>query len=311
MNRPVLPNCTRITGTVTTRLDSTQPLRNPWDRTPMDAPNHADQPPASTPASSSPTAGHDPSDVAQDQDPTQLLTKLLVDTTLTVPTDNAPNHIDQTPSSGDSIIRILKSEIAKGKAPLTTLAAPPPNTFTLPTATRTSFPMASGNNPVAASDHDAIIELLAKLVGEGEPVRPTSHVPVAPPQLLNRAAPRALITERALQAAGCYGFGGAATERTTRRREGRRVFKVPTDYLRAVQERRERRRRRTVVRRNVRVLLSIHEDRASERGLSAMMARLATREPVVPAAEDATAPSSTEHDELGELLVKMELSFKD
>ncbi|CAO2164920.1 unnamed protein product, partial [Urochloa humidicola] len=84
MNRPVLPNCTRITGTVTypTQLHSTQRPRNPWDRTPMDAPNHADQPPASAPASSSPTAGHDPSGVAPDQDPTQLLTKLFADTIL-------------------------------------------------------------------------------------------------------------------------------------------------------------------------------------------------------------------------------------
>ncbi|CAO2184009.1 unnamed protein product [Urochloa humidicola] len=237
----------------------------------MDAANHAEPPPAaSPPASSSPTSGREPSGVAPDQDPTQLLTKLFADTTLTVPTDGVPNSIeDQTPP-------VISP--APGKVPFATPAT------------------AAGNNPGATSHHDAIIDLLTKLVGDGEPMTPRRPVPVAPP-----------IPERASHAGGLFG----PRERSARRREGRRAFKVPTDYLRALQESRERRRRRTVVRRNVRVLLSIHEDRASERGLSAMMARLATREPVAPAAEDATAPSSTEHDELGELLDKMELSFKD
>ncbi|CAL5004773.1 unnamed protein product [Urochloa decumbens] len=321
-----------LPGPSRTLLDSTQlsrAVRNPWD-TPMDETNHADQspPPASAPASSPPTSVHDPAGVAPDQDPTQLLTKLFAGATLTVPTDDAPDRIHQTPpaapghdpdvtsdSAGGPIARILRSMMAKGSAPL---ATPPLNTFAPPA----SFPMAAGHDPGAASHRDAIIELLAKLVGEGEPTTPMRPVPVpvAPP-LRNRAAVRAIIRERAILAAGGGGVGVGATESAARRREGRRLFSVPSDYLRAGQESRERRRRRAVVRRNVRVLLSIHEDRTSERGLSAMMARLATTvEPVAPAAgdgsvsavrEDAAAPSSTEHDELGELMDKMELSFKD
>ncbi|CAL5014051.1 unnamed protein product [Urochloa decumbens] len=313
----------------------------------MDEPNHADQPPApaSAPASSSPTSVHDPAGVAPDQDPTQLLTKLFAGATLAVPTDNAPDHrIHQTPpaaagapvvspapghdpdvtsdSAAGPIARILRSMMAKGNAPL---ATPPLNTFAPPppSASPASFPMAAGHDPGAASHRDAIIELLAKLVGEGEPttsMRPVP-VPVGPPRR-NRAAVRNIIRERAILAAGGGGVGVGATESAARRREGRRLFSLPTDYLRAGQESRERRRRRAAVRRNVRVLLSIHEDRASERGLSAMMARLATMEPVAPAAGDggaatvsaasADAPSPmTEHDELGELMDKMELSFKD
>ncbi|CAN6295098.1 unnamed protein product [Urochloa humidicola] len=130
----------------------------------MDVPNHADQPPpvAIAPASSSPTSGYDVTvGTTPYQDHTQLLTKLFVGTTLTVPTDDAPNHInDHTPP--------LVSP-APGKAPLATPAAPPPNTFSLPIAVLAAFPMVAGNNPGTASRHDAIIDLLAKLVGDGEP----------------------------------------------------------------------------------------------------------------------------------------------
>ncbi|CAO2211773.1 unnamed protein product [Urochloa humidicola] len=281
----------------------------------MAAPNDADQPAASAasaPASSSPTTGHghDPQGAAPDQDPTQLLTKLFAGATLAVPTANAPVVVSiSTPTAAhDPGLGILKSMTAVSTAPLATPPASPLNTFAPPAA---AFPMAAGHDPGAASSRDSImIELLAKLVGDGEPTTSPPRRPVAPPPR-NRAAVRALVMERAIRAAG---GGGGAGEHAARRREGRRLFKVPTDYLRAGQESRERRRRRAVVRRNVSVLLSIHEGRASERSLSAMMARLATTmEPVAPAAAtvSAAAQSSTEHDELGELLDKMELSFKD
>ncbi|XP_039817001.1 uncharacterized protein LOC120679471 [Panicum virgatum] len=70
--------------------------------------------------------------------------------------------------------------------------------------------------------------------------------------------------------------------------------------------------RRGMVRRCVRTLLSLHEDRRNERVLSAMMTRLATMES--PAGDVPAAPgdaSSAEHAQLAELIEKMELSFKD
>ncbi|PUZ52623.1 hypothetical protein GQ55_6G285800 [Panicum hallii var. hallii] len=100
------------------------------------------------------------------------------------------------------------------------------------------------------------------------------------------------------------------------RREVRRLSKLPTDCLRAGQESRDRRRRRGMVRRCVRTLLSLHEDRRNDRVLSAMMARLATMESgagdggttVSAAPGDASA---AEQAELAEMIEKMELSFKD
>ncbi|RLM61298.1 hypothetical protein C2845_PM14G21290 [Panicum miliaceum] len=138
------------------------------------------------------------------------------------------------------------------------------------------------------------------------------------------------MTARALAAAGYYQPppdldwinarqgepAGGSAERAARRREVRRLSKLPTDCLRAGQESRDRRRRRGMVRRCARTLLSLHEDRRNERVLSAMMARLATMESgagdggttVSAAPGDASA---AEQAELAEMIEKMELSFKD
>nr|TKW11740.1 hypothetical protein SEVIR_6G252600v2 [Setaria viridis] len=293
----------------------------------MAAPNRVDQPPASPTAGQDPgvapdQAGQDPG-VAPDQDPTQLLSKLFAGTTLGMPTD-APNHIRLQPpaaaapagasvsptagpdpgatsSYGDDLTRVLTSAVL-AKQPLATPAAPLKNIFAgqpPPAAGTPAFPMAGRDTEVPSYRirirPNNINEFLEKLVGE-------ATTPVTPPV----ATPSSRATKQA---------GGGSPERAAARRR----FSVPTDYLRAGQESRERRRRRKMVRRNVRRIFSTHKDRANDRVLSAMMARQATLEPVAPPAagdgsgaaaskDDAAAPSS-EDPELEEML--MELSFKD
>ena len=107
---------------------------------------------------------------------------------------------------------------------------------------------------------------------------------------------------------------GSRAERRARRRTRLRLIRVPTDYLRAGQESRDRSRRRELVRRCVGKLFAVHEDRASERGISAMMARLTTTLKSASggggdAAVSASAPSQG-HAGLADLLEKMALSKK-
>jgi hypothetical protein len=246
-----------------------------------------------------------------------------------------------TSSYGDDLTRVLTSMFTK--PPLAApLAVPPLNIFAQPGAP--TFHTAAGRDlelphyriRIRPEPHD-ITELLEKLVGEA-----MTSVPVTPTTPSSRASVRTDITARAPQSAGGSQdsihklkdtpnyekpepetAGGGRAERAARRREERRLFSVPTDYLRAGQESRERRRRREMVRRNVRRIFSIHKERTNDRVLSAMMARQATLEPVAPqpaasdggpasaaaSSEHAAAPSSSEDPDLGEIL--MEMSFKD
>ncbi|KAG2585638.1 hypothetical protein PVAP13_6KG404300 [Panicum virgatum] len=274
-------------------------------------PNHADQPPPSAPASRASGQG-----AAPDQDPTGQLTALLAGATLGVPDHHIDHQPPPPPAPGhdpagvasssygdDDLCRVLAAVLAK--APL---ATPPP--------------------PAPCSRRGVIDEIVAKMAAGARPGSPALAA-------YDRAAVR---TARALQAAGydpsplpldreISEFGSQSGSLTSefeparghaaRRREARRLSKLPTDYLRAGQESRDRRRRREMVRRCVRTLLSLHEDRRNERVLSAMMARLATMESAagdgaaaVPAAPPGDA-STAERAELAELIEKMELSFKD
>ncbi|KAG2580588.1 hypothetical protein PVAP13_6NG357801 [Panicum virgatum] len=280
----------------------------------MAAPNHhADEPPASAPAS--PTAGPG---AAPDQDPTGQLTALFAGTTLGVPDHidlqppaPAPGHDPAAASSyihGDGLSRVLAAVLAK---------APPP-----PALMKHLFQPPPAHVPAVQHRRrrDVIDEIVAKLAGGAKPGSPA----------LALYDPAVVRTARALPAAG-YGpsplgrgiseFGSRfvslsefepARGHAARRREARRLSKLPTYYLHAGQESRDRRRRRGMVRRCVRTLLSLHEDRRNERVLSAMMTRLATMES--PAGDVPAAPgdaSSAEHAQLAELIEKMELSFKD
>ncbi|KAK8451706.1 hypothetical protein SEVIR_6G252600v4 [Setaria viridis] len=323
----------------------------------MAAPNRVDQPPASPTAGQDPgvapdQAGQDPG-VAPDQDPTQLLSKLFAGTTLGMPTD-APNHIRLQPpaaaapagasvsptagpdpgatsSYGDDLTRVLTSAVL-AKQPLATPAAPLKNIFAgqpPPAAGTPAFPMAGRDTEVPSYRirirPNNINEFLEKLVGEATtPVTPPVATPSSRATVLDVIAARmklelatvALIRKsHRMPDDDEKQAGGGSPERAAARRR----FSVPTDYLRAGQESRERRRRRKMVRRNVRRIFSTHKDRANDRVLSAMMARQATLEPVAPPAagdgsgaaaskDDAAAPSS-EDPELEEML--MELSFKD
>lgn len=166
--------------------------------------------------------------------------------------------------------------------------------------------MAGGHDPVVASYRrvrDNVAELLLAAELRNGPFSTLGRQPVPtagvslvpdPPDL----ACWIQACRRSTPAAG----GHNRAERAARRR---RFFKIPTDYLRAGQEIDPRRAAQEG--RNIGRLISVHENRRSERVLCAMTGRHATLASHVGSA--AAAPSAT--DGLAEMLGKIELSFKD
>ncbi|XP_066326767.1 uncharacterized protein [Miscanthus floridulus] len=245
----------------------------------MAAPNHADnQPAAGASSSASPKAagGHDPSVSPDRDDPTRLLVEMLAGTALGTPMA-APNHIDHQPQAAAATV-----SATSGHCPGVAPDGDDDLTLTLTKAFATTT-----------------LETAAAVANKAAPGVSASSPPVRAIPDTPAPAPKP---------------AGSRAERGARRRTRFRLIRVPTDYLRAGQESRDRSRRRELVRRCVGRLFAVLEDRASERGISAMMARLTTTlESASGGGDDAAvsaAAPSLEHAGLADLLEKMALSKK-
>lgn len=253
----------------------------------MAAPNHVDHQPApgaSSSASPPKAGGHDPSVSPDDRDPTRLLVEMLAGTALGTPMA-ATNQVDQPQAAAAAAAAVGASVSAATASHCPGVAAPDGEDDLTLTLTK-QFATATLETATAVAKNKA-----------------APGVPVSPPI---RANPD---TAPATKPAA-----GGSAERRARRRTRLRLIGVPTDYLRAGQESRDRSRRRELVRRCVGKLFAVHEDRASERGISAMMARLTTTLDSAAGAEGDAAVSaaapSPEHAGLVDLLEKMALSKK-
>ncbi|CAD6265030.1 unnamed protein product [Miscanthus lutarioriparius] len=249
----------------------------------MAAPNHVHhQPAAGASSSASPKAAgcHDPSVSPDRDDPTRLLVEMLAGTALGTPMA-APNYIDHQPQAAAGVAAAGASVSATaGHCPGVAPDGDDDLTLTLTKAFATTT-----------------LETAAAVANKAAPGVSASPLVRAIPDTPAAAAKPA----------------GSRAERRARRSTRFRLIRVPTDYLRAGQESRDRSRRRELVRRCVGRLFAVHEDRASERGISAMMARLTTTlESASGRGDDAAAVSaaapSSEHAGLAELLEKMALS---
>ncbi|KXG25417.1 uncharacterized protein LOC110437145 [Sorghum bicolor] len=249
----------------------------------MAAPNHVDhhQPAAGASSSDSPkVGGHEPSVVSpDDRNPTRLLGMPMA----------APNQVDQPQAAAAAAAAAAGASVSSATAGHCPGVAPDGDDLTL-TLTKQ---FATATLETAAAAAVANNKSSPGVSESSPPIRASLDTPPA---------------------AAAAKPAGSRAERRARRRTRLHLIRVPTDYLRAGQESRDRSRRRELVRRCVGKLFDVHEDRASERGISAMMARLTTtlKSASVGGGDAAVsaAASSPEHAGLADLLEKMALSKK-